>query len=112
MRLPGAIRRRRIGEGPAGAVLRNLLLDMYDRNQEERRRARGQPSVDEPAHRLGELIGVPSYGRTVFTVTFAERTVEPSVCTSVAHSVCGPAGRMNGVHAYRNGQLKSELCSA
>jgi predicted ATPase len=41
MRLPGAIRRRRIGEGLAGAVLRNLLLDMYDRNQEERRRARG-----------------------------------------------------------------------
>jgi hypothetical protein len=41
MRLPGAIRRRRIGEGLAGAVLRNLLLDMYNRNQEDRRRARG-----------------------------------------------------------------------
>lgn len=32
-RLPGAIRRRRIGEGLAGAVLRNLLLDMHDSNQ-------------------------------------------------------------------------------
>ena len=36
MRLPGAIRRRRIGEGLAGAVLRNLLLDMYQANQERR----------------------------------------------------------------------------
>lgn len=31
-RVGGAIRRRRIGEGLAGAVLRNLLLDMYQTN--------------------------------------------------------------------------------
>ena len=40
MRLPGAIRRRRIGEGLAGAVLRNLLLDMFMVNQAERARLR------------------------------------------------------------------------
>lgn len=40
MRLPGAIRRRRIGEGLAGAVLRNLLLDMFEANQAERARLR------------------------------------------------------------------------
>jgi len=38
MRQPGAIRRRRIGEGLAGAVLRNLLLDMQTANQAERAR--------------------------------------------------------------------------
>jgi AAA domain, putative AbiEii toxin, Type IV TA system/AAA domain len=36
MRLPGAIRRRRIGEGLAGAILRNLLLDMYITNTSKR----------------------------------------------------------------------------
>lgn len=41
MRVTGAIRRRRIGEGLAGAVLRNLLLDMWDRNVAERQRLRG-----------------------------------------------------------------------
>ncbi len=41
MRTTGAIRRRRIGEGLAGAVLRNILLDMYERNIAERRRLRG-----------------------------------------------------------------------
>ena len=40
-RLTGAIRRRRIGEGLAGAVLRNLLLDMNEANLAERRRLRG-----------------------------------------------------------------------
>jgi len=44
MRLPGAIRRRRLGEGLAGAVLRNLLLDMYENNVAERRRLRGDKS--------------------------------------------------------------------
>jgi predicted ATPase len=43
-RTTGAIRRRRIGEGLAGAVLRNIVLDMYDRNASERRRLRGQKS--------------------------------------------------------------------
>lgn len=36
-RLPGAVRRRRIGEGLAGAVLRNLLLDLYTENTIKRR---------------------------------------------------------------------------
>ncbi|MCH7928890.1 MAG: AAA family ATPase [Proteobacteria bacterium] len=42
IRLPGAIRRRRIGEGLAGAVLRNLLLDMFEHNNNERTRLRGE----------------------------------------------------------------------
>jgi AAA domain, putative AbiEii toxin, Type IV TA system len=41
MRTTGAIRRRRIGEGLAGAVLRNILLDMQERNLAERKRLRG-----------------------------------------------------------------------
>jgi predicted ATPase len=41
MRTTGAVRRRRIGEGLAGAVLRNILLDMQQRNAEERLRLRG-----------------------------------------------------------------------
>ena len=41
MRLTGAIRRRRIGEGLAGAVLRNVLLDMQERNARERVALRG-----------------------------------------------------------------------
>jgi predicted ATPase len=41
MRLTGAIRRRRIGEGLAGAVLRNILLDMQERNARERVTLRG-----------------------------------------------------------------------
>lgn len=40
-RTTGAIRRRRIGEGLAGAVLRNILLDMQERNTVERGRLRG-----------------------------------------------------------------------
>jgi predicted ATPase len=44
MRITGAIRRRRIGEGLAGAVLRNILLDMETRNLEERRELRGERS--------------------------------------------------------------------
>ena len=39
-RVPGAIRRRRIGEGLAGAVLRNLLLDLSTANSEKRRALR------------------------------------------------------------------------
>lgn len=49
MRMPGAIRRRRIGEGLAGAVLRNILLDMEVGNLEERRRLRGAKSkISDP----------------------------------------------------------------
>jgi predicted ATPase len=43
-RTTGAIRRRRIGEGLAGAVLRNILLDMQERNASERARLRGDRS--------------------------------------------------------------------
>ena len=35
-RIPRAIRRRRIGEGLAGSVLRNTLLDLYQKNLEKR----------------------------------------------------------------------------
>jgi predicted ATPase len=42
MRTTGAIRRRRIGEGLAGAVLRSVLLDMQERNTAERKRLRGE----------------------------------------------------------------------
>ena len=49
MRLPGAIRRRRIGEGLAGAVLRNLLLDMSVRNTDERASLReGRTKIRDP----------------------------------------------------------------
>jgi hypothetical protein len=44
MRTSGAIRRRRIGEGLAGAVLRNVLLDMQQANLAERARLRGEKS--------------------------------------------------------------------
>ncbi len=44
MRLTGAIRRRRIGEGVAGAVLRNLLLDMVTENLRLRAELRGTKS--------------------------------------------------------------------
>jgi len=43
-RVTGAIRRRRIGEGLAGAVLRNIVLDMQERNLAERARLRGSKS--------------------------------------------------------------------
>lgn len=42
MRTQGAIRRRRIGEGLAGAVLRNLLLDMQQENIRTRVAMRGE----------------------------------------------------------------------
>lgn len=48
-RLRGALRRRRIGEGLAGAVLRNVLLDMQQRNLSERQRLRGTKSkISDP----------------------------------------------------------------
>jgi hypothetical protein len=43
-RTTGAIRRRRIGEGLAGAVLRNILLDLWESNAAERERLRGGKS--------------------------------------------------------------------
>ncbi|MDG9701832.1 AAA family ATPase [Streptomyces sp. DH37] len=55
-RIVGALRRRRIGEGLAGAVLRNLLLDMYQENLRERERLRGGKSKisDSDLRRLRE----------------------------------------------------------
>ncbi len=48
-RVAGAIRRRRIGEGLAGAILRNLLLDLYNHNQAERKKLRGDKSkISDP----------------------------------------------------------------
>lgn len=47
-RISGAIRRRRIGEGLAGAVLRNLLLDMQQANAAERGRLRAAAEARNP----------------------------------------------------------------
>jgi predicted ATPase len=48
-RTTGAIRRRRIGEGLAGAVLRSVLLDMQERNTAERKRLRGNKTkISDP----------------------------------------------------------------
>jgi hypothetical protein len=49
MRTTGAIRRRRIGEGLAGAVLRSVLLDMQERNGLERIRLRADKTkISDP----------------------------------------------------------------
>lgn len=40
-RLTGAIRRRKMGEGLAGAVLRNILLDLYEKNSQSRKELQG-----------------------------------------------------------------------
>lgn len=49
-RLPQALRRRKIGEGLAGSVIRNTLLDMYVRNTLERQRLKnGKSRVPEAA---------------------------------------------------------------
>lgn len=48
-RTTGAIRRRRTGEGLAGSVLRNILLDMQQRNAAERVRLRGdRTKISDP----------------------------------------------------------------
>jgi hypothetical protein len=48
-RLPQALRRRRVGEGLAGSVIRNSLLDLYSRNVQERKRLRGTKTrVSDP----------------------------------------------------------------
>lgn len=45
----GALRRRRIGEGLAGAVLRNILLDLYDANKVKRTELRQDKSkISDP----------------------------------------------------------------
>lgn len=55
-RIVGALRRRRIGEGLAGAILRNLLLDMHQDNLREREHLRGEKSKipDSDLRRLRE----------------------------------------------------------
>lgn len=47
-RVSGATRRRRIGEGLAGAVLRNLLLDMHQTNASKRTELRRRSAEDKP----------------------------------------------------------------
>lgn len=55
-RVGGAIRRRRIGEGLAGAVLRNLLLDMHQKNTRRRASMKGdrRKITDADLRRLRE----------------------------------------------------------
>jgi hypothetical protein len=55
-RISGAIRRRRIGEGLAGAVLRNLLLDMQQANVKERGRLRAaaQARTSRPGAKISD----------------------------------------------------------
>lgn len=53
-RINGAIRRRRIGEGLAGAVLRNLLLDMQQANLNKRAALRERPAA-EPGKRRTKI---------------------------------------------------------
>jgi Predicted ATPases len=79
MRLPMAIRRRRIGEGLAGAVLRNTLLDMYDRNITERARLRGEKSKisDPDLHRLRDSDPWELLQDTLRTTFQAELELEP-----------------------------------
>src|SRR5690606_17609723 len=43
-RVPLAVRRRRVGEGLAGAVLRNSLLDLFLQNEKKRKDLRGDKS--------------------------------------------------------------------
>jgi hypothetical protein len=43
-RVPLAVRRRRVGEGLAGAVLRNSLLDLFLQNEKRRKELRGDKS--------------------------------------------------------------------
>ncbi|RSN29833.1 hypothetical protein DMC61_16360 [Amycolatopsis sp. WAC 04169] len=54
-RINGAIRRRRIGEGLAGAVLRNLLLDMHVSNQSMRNELQARPtSTGKPRTKISD----------------------------------------------------------
>lgn len=48
-RVSGATRRRRIGKGLAGAVLRNLLLDMHQQNVKKRADLRTRSAQENPA---------------------------------------------------------------
>ncbi|MCH9052051.1 MAG: AAA family ATPase [Proteobacteria bacterium] len=79
MRLPGAIRRRRIGEGLAGAVLRNLLLDMYNRSNAERARLRGERTkiLDSDLRRLRETDPWERLQSTLRETFFTELRVAP-----------------------------------
>jgi hypothetical protein len=79
MRLPGAIRRRRIGEGLAGAVLRNLLLDMFDANQAERARLReGRTKIsDADLRRLRATDPWELLQNTLRTTFSAELVIAP-----------------------------------
>lgn len=78
-RVSPAIRRRRIGEGLAGAVLRNLLLDLYDTNDLERLRLKGDRSriLQSDLNRLRSTDGWELLQQTIRTRFNAELLVEP-----------------------------------
>jgi AAA domain, putative AbiEii toxin, Type IV TA system len=78
-RVQGAIRRRRIGEGLAGAVLRNLLLEMYERNQEKRIELRAGKSKisDNDLQKLRDTDPWEILQESLRTVFHAELIVSP-----------------------------------
>jgi hypothetical protein len=79
MRVTGAIRRRRIGEGLAGAVLRNVLLDMQQANLAERQRLRGDRTkiADPDLRRLRENDPWELLQATLRGIFGAELVIEP-----------------------------------
>lgn len=78
-RLPGAIRRRRIGEGLAGAVLRNVLLDLYQRNFSRRAELRGSRTKirDADLRDLRESDSWEILQQTLRIVFGSELTIQP-----------------------------------
>ncbi len=78
-RLPMAIRRRRIGEGLAGAVLRNILLDLQLTNINERKRLRGERTKirDSDLRNLRETDAWEILQNTLRTTFGVELTIHP-----------------------------------
>lgn len=78
-RVPGAIRRRRIGEGLAGAILRNLLLDLSSANASERQELReGRSKIsDKDLRRLRETDPWERLQQVLRTKFGAELAISP-----------------------------------
>lgn len=78
-RVPVAIRRRRIGEGLAGAVLRNVLLDLYQRNTNRRAELRGDRTKirDPDLQELRENDSWEVLQQTLRTVFGSELAIQP-----------------------------------
>lgn len=78
-RLPVAIRRRRIGEGLAGAVLRNLLLDLHTRNLQKRVELRGDRSKirDSDLRELRETDPWEVLQQALRSIFGAELSIQP-----------------------------------